>query len=266
MILFIIEGDAERKILDVFRRFYFDKKLKSNFVYQFCNNIYELYEYMQENEFNSVIMTLKDANANNVKLFEINKDLEDYNEHDFDQIYLFFDYDIQNSNLSIDKMNKQANELLKFFNDETQNGKIYINYPMIESIKCTERLPDLNYKDYRVDIDNCRDFKKWVVDNFTYYKSSDFYLLSSESKDKKSQLSFVRNNWQYLNVQNIKKANYICNNEYKIPDSKSNISQINVFNIEKELALTSRYISIINSFPLFMFEYFKNPEFLYKKC
>lgn len=35
--------------------------------------------------------------------------------------------------------------MLDFFSDETENGKLYINYPMIESLKYTKEIPDANY-------------------------------------------------------------------------------------------------------------------------
>ena len=46
-------------------------------------------------------------------------------------------YDFQNSQLSLDEINRRVEEMLKLFDDETDNGKLYINYPMIESIRYT---------------------------------------------------------------------------------------------------------------------------------
>ncbi len=263
--MFVVEGEAERKLLQTLEEFYFDARLRSNFVYQFCNNIYEFYEYMRANDFDSVVMALKDAKSNNIKRFQVNKDLDEYDEYEFEQTYLFFDYDIQNNNLSIEQMNSRVKELLHYFNDETGKGKIYINYPMVESIRCTDKLPDDKYKGYRVSIDDCRNFKEWSAKNFTYYGNSNFYLLDSDENRSKAQKSSVRNNWQRLNDQNIKKANYICNDDYSIPADKSIVSQENLFGAERDLVLNSESVSILNSFPLFLFEYFKNPKFLYKK-
>lgn len=36
--------------------------------------------------------------------------------------------------------------MLDYFSDETENGKLYINYPMIESLKYTKEIPDANYR------------------------------------------------------------------------------------------------------------------------
>lgn len=35
---------------------------------------------------------------------------------------------------------------MDYFSDETENGKLYINYPMIESLKYTKEIPDANYR------------------------------------------------------------------------------------------------------------------------
>ena len=78
----------------------------------------------------------------------IKKKLESRNENpisdelsitDFSEVYLFFDYDFQNKNLEQKELNAQLNEMLEFFSDETDNGKLYVSYPMIESIKCTQK-------------------------------------------------------------------------------------------------------------------------------
>ena len=56
---------------------------------------------------------------------------------DISEIFLFFDYDFLNSQLSLDEINRRVEEMLTLFDDETDNGKLYINYPMIESIRYT---------------------------------------------------------------------------------------------------------------------------------
>ena len=67
----------------------------------------------------------------------------------FSQIFLFFDYDFQNR-IGLDKVNEILSEMLEYFDDETGNGKLYVNYPMIESLKYTKELPDEHYADYVV--------------------------------------------------------------------------------------------------------------------
>lgn len=51
---------------------------------------------------------------------------------------------------------KRLKELLDFFNEETDMGKLYINYPMIESLKYTKQLPDADFHTYRTTLEECR--------------------------------------------------------------------------------------------------------------
>lgn len=67
----------------------------------------------------------------------------------FSQIFLFFDYDFQNR-IGLENVNTILEEMLGFFDNETDNGKLYVNYPMIESLKYTKTLPDANYWKYTV--------------------------------------------------------------------------------------------------------------------
>ena len=73
----------------------------------------------------------------------------------FSEIYLIFDYDFQNKNLPLDMMNRQIDEMLDLFDDETDNGRLYINYPMVEAIRYTKLLPDASYLKYVVSRADC---------------------------------------------------------------------------------------------------------------
>lgn len=60
---------------------------------------------------------------------------------DFTNIILVFDYERQDTNFSEDKIVCMQN----YFMDATDTGKLYINYPMIESYQHLCSLPDGNY-------------------------------------------------------------------------------------------------------------------------
>lgn len=92
----------------------------------------------------------------------------------FSQIFLFFDYDFQNR-IGLEKVNEVLFEMLEFFNDETENGKLYINYPMIESLKYTKDLPDDNYYTYLVTREECTRFKE-TAEHFAYAKANNIDL------------------------------------------------------------------------------------------
>ena len=154
--------------------------------------------------------------------------------------------------------------MLDFFSDETDNGKLYINYPMVESIKCTQKLPDEHFYEYKVTRGDCSNFKNYVSNVYTYYKSTDFIQFSLDKKTKelrpitKERERIIKGNWDYLKEQNIKKANYICKDVYDYPENKSDVGQKSIFGSQLEkFVLPKNEVSILNAFPLFLFEYFK---------
>lgn len=111
----------------------------------------------------------------------------------FSQIFLFFDYDFQNR-MGLKKLNDILKEMLTFFSNETENGRLYINYPMVESLK----------------------------------------------------------------LQNVKKANYIISGNDAMPDSKDTVNQKKIFNAQIEQYVEPKeQVSILNSFPIFVYDYLK---------
>ena len=135
---------------------------------------------------------------------------------------------------------------------------------MVESIKCTQKLPDENFFEYKVTREDCSDFKDYVSRVYNYYGSTDFIQFSTDKKTKELRLitkereQFVKENWEYLKEQNIKKANYICKDVYDYPENKSDVDQKSIFGSQLEkFVLLKNEVSILNAFPLFLFEYFK---------
>ena len=123
------------------QRLYFSYK-EEQIICSYNNNIYQLYKDLQEYDGDGDIVTIlkeKFAGKENNQLKDINV------ASDISEIYLFFDYDFHNTNLTIEEINRQVKEMLETFDNETENGKLYIDYPMVESIRYTKELPDSNY-------------------------------------------------------------------------------------------------------------------------
>lgn len=83
---------------------------------------------------------------------------------------------------------------------------------MVESIKCTQKLPDEHCFEYKVTKDDCLDFKNYVSKTFSFYKSSDFMQFSIDKKSNvlrqitNNREKIVSENWIYLKEQKIKKS------------------------------------------------------------
>ena len=79
---------------------------------------------------------------------------------------------------------------------------------------------------------------EFVSQVYSYYKSTDFIQFSLDKKTKelrpitKEREQLVKENWEYLKEQNIKKANYICYNSFEYPKNKEAVNQDNIFNSE----------------------------------
>ena len=174
------------------------------------------------------------------------------------EIFLFFDYDFHHSQLSLEEINKRIEEMLRMFDDETNNGKLYINYPMIESIRYTKELPDKNYYQYTVVRDDCRDFKK-LAHEFSFYNGFDHILFKKDEESiSKERYLTIKNNWMTLIEMNVCKANWLICNKYQLPSSKSDINQLSIFlNQKSKYVDAENSVSVLNAFPIFIYDYMK---------
>lgn len=255
MILFIFEG--EKREPDLFRtlqELFFPNK-NEQIICSYNNNIYQLYkdleEYDGDGDIVSLLMEKFDGKLDNpLRGLSVAADIS--------EIYLFFDYDFQNKNLTLDQMNRQIKEMLALFDNETDNGKLYIDYPMVESIRYTKSLPDRNYWSYTVTRKECSRFKGLSAD-FSDYDSYDFVLLKEHRKNTDAEIEKIRQNWKYLKEQNVCKANFLCQGINAIPKCKDAILQKNIFNaqLEKYVKTSECRVAILNAFPLFLYDYFK---------
>lgn len=255
MILFVFEG--KRREPDIFKTLeylFFPKG--QTIVCSFGNNIYELYRQLQALGGGGDIVSILREKYENSPDSPFSPDTKS---SDFSEIFLFFDYDFQNRNLTMGQMNRQISEMLELFNDETDYGQLYINYPMIEAIRYTKELPDSHFSDYCVSRTDCHDkgFKD-MAQQFSAYGSLDFIVIDFRTTPSEKKVSIVKQNWELLERQNVVKANWICNGKLDIPVDKDTISQQRIFESQLSLFIVPKNeVSILSAFPLFNFNYFK---------
>lgn len=253
MILFVFEGERREPIIfKTINSLYFQRKEQS-IVCSFGNNIYKLYSEMKALDGDGDIVALMSEILKN----KPSNPLTGYNKaSDFSEVYMFFDYDLHDNatRMTYDEKNNILREMLAFFDDETGNGKLYVNYPMVESIRYTKEIPDSDYWQYVVQISDCPQFKKMAKD-FSFYGNLDFI---SHKRNTQEDFQKAKRNWEILKEQNTSKANYICNGVFGLPASKSDVSQDKIFESQvSKYVLAHNEIAILNSFPLFLYEYFK---------
>lgn len=242
MILFIFEGKDDEQLFSTIQRLFFGKTTDL-IVATFNNNIYALYDKMLKLGYGAdIVLAVK----------ENDDKLRGYSSGDFSEVYLFFDYDFHHRRPLAD-LNRMVAQMLDFFDDETGNGKLYINYPMLEAIRYVKSLPDRDFINYTAARSDCKHFKR-MTHEFSCFSSMDFIQLKAQPSDK--TIDNVRNNWTLLKKMNAEKANYICNGVCGFPKELSDIGQQKIFAGQINKYVGDSMVSILSAYPLFLLEYF----------
>ena len=280
MILFIFEGENdEPRLYKTLKEIFHFALPEEEILHYFCNNIFSLYNAIKsysdgengENPFEDIdiINVLKeDAIVNHKKCNGLEKIKHSY---EVSEIFMFFDYDIrkqdEKNKLTIEEQNAKILELFNYFENENldseRNGiKLYINYPMIESYRFFKKeLPDEDFKNYTFDLMSEKTFKQ-IVNEESFYKNLKYLCFDMKktrevkTPSDEKQIEKIRQNWLSLRELNIKKAHFICSDDYTIPSDKNSINQRAIFDnqIEKYVKPNNE-VAILNAFPLFWFEY-----------
>jgi hypothetical protein len=128
---FIVEGEArEPQIIDNISRVFFSRGNFKIITLPAGENIYMLWKKLKEDDFDTdIIEVLREGNK------EIKKQLMGLSRDDFSEVYLFFDYDGHQTNLGKADDENVIYQMLESFDNETENGKLYISYPMVEALR-----------------------------------------------------------------------------------------------------------------------------------
>lgn len=228
-ILFIFEGEkAEKQIADSFLKCF----LVDDFVVYcaFCTTIYNLYNKISQDEDLDTFTLLKELPKNK-------EALSPYKRNDFAEIYLFFDYDGHTTSADDEKMK----DILNLFSEETEFGKLFINYPMVESLK--HYSDSLDFKNLKVE--SKKDIKyKRLVSEVGGEEFRHFHLYTPKL-------------WTTLIEVHLMKMNYIVNESYTIPSEYYSQKQIFHNQLCRYINIDGT-ISVLSSFPIFLFDYYGN--------
>lgn len=262
MILFIFEGKDDKTYFESIKRLFFPEK-SDTFVCTYNSNIYSLYTKLNQHDTLNGMLKVNTVSVFNEILTEKGDyTLKDFREDEVSEIYLFFDYDFQEDSRTLQENNKILSEMLMYFTDETENGKLYINYPMVESLRYTKELPDNDYWKYTITRQRCQEESfKHQVHGFSFYGSNLQYIIpiikheDDEAKIQEKTNTAIKN-WKHLIVMNVSKSNYICNSKNVIPDETGNQKEIFDNQLSKYVQTEECKVAILNAFPIFLFEYF----------
>ncbi|MGN0364930.1 MAG: hypothetical protein ACI4E5_03205 [Suilimivivens sp.] len=128
---FIVEGEArEPLIIDNISKVFFTHANFKIITLLAGQNIYMLWKKLKEDDFDTdIIEVLREEHE------ELKGQLEGISRDDFSEVYLFFDYDGHQNNLSEEDDADVLEQMLVSFDNETENGKLYISYPMVEAMR-----------------------------------------------------------------------------------------------------------------------------------
>lgn len=260
-IAFIYEGvQAEDSLLTNMKQVYLSEFYNvETFYLPADGNIYMLWRQLVEDEFETnVIDVLKEMSREARDRIEE----QDLKASDFAEIYLFFDYDGHAASFSETRVH-EANELCKrlnmpevknkwdllermllVFQNETEEGKLYVSYPMVESIKEIKK-DSAEYKRLYIPLADTPDYKR------RFFEKSDYGNYAEITKEM----------WDNACKASVKQANLIvyqkaeCNYEEFI----NNLTQRDIYHAQKKYyinAVGEKLLAILNSLPLFLLEYF----------
>lgn len=205
-------------------------------------NIYMLWERLQEDDFETDIISVIKEMCKSVKIDDSNN----LRSSEFSEVYLFFDYDLHSKKNNLKEIHRGKDivkEMLETFDNETENGKLYISYPMVESIKDIS-LERKAYDNLCISLLQSGDYKK-VVNG-----QSDFLNYD--------RITF--NMWLCACKASVKRASFLVNDteECDYDTFIKKVTQREIYFVQRDkFVIGNETIAIINALPLFLVEYYK---------
>lgn len=238
IIVFIFEGEKrERELVENVTSLFLKGKYQALFLHLPANqNCYMLWQKLKEDEFDTdIIELIRESNL------DAAEKLRGISRQQIDQIFMFFDYDPHQNNLPADiDFNSVMCEMIETFDNETENGKLYISYPMIEAIRDFSDLQcEAFYKCY-VDKEDINDYKTKSGDRNPYAQLNKYTIKSWE------RILHVFC-WRISCLFEIDSLTY----EFY----KHEITPQSIFCKEKQLYLNDKCF-VLSAIPEFLFDYF----------
>lgn len=229
-VLFVFEGEkTEEQIVSSLQVFFLQENTTIKCVYG--AEIYQIYQAIKADEDLDTFNLLRERSVQNKEV------LDGFTREDFAEIYLFFDYDGHSSLADDNKLE----ELLAFFDEETDKGKLYVSYPMVEALK--------HISDY----ETFRDLTVACKKNIGYKNIVHHVGINKLSRFNKYDLD----TWNALIEVHLKKANFIVHDSFAFPNEL--ITQPYLFSKQLEKYINPlSVVAVLSAFPIFLHDYYGN--------
>ena len=239
-VLFIVEGEnAEVELFSTMLRI-LNPKVNYEF-YSYNTNIHSLAQLLFNNysdfdkEEIDIRLVLRSVESNEEKRKILSQRYRD--------IFLIFDFDPQHDHCHFDTVRR----MIEFFDDSTTNGKLFINYPMLESVRHLSELPDDSFKDRTISCNELVNYKDIVAKNNKYcdYKKYNYTLVIS------------------IVVHHLKKLNFILTGEYCLPTYEDYylLDYLKLFDEQINVMSKRNLIYVINTSVMLLIDF--NPTQFY---
>jgi len=245
-ILLIFEGKkTEPDIFDNIKKVFFNKNPKPIFYAIWDCDILSLYKEIKEDRYLDTLLLLQEKDNKN-------KDIKNLKREDISQIFMFFDFEgrnIKNKAQYCDKLK----DMLEIFNNETEQGKLYLSYPMVEALKHAKK----NLSENEL---NCI----WNINGKEHYKT---YIGRISNYTDSRKLNF--NDWQLLISLCIQKAYCLVYEKWKVPTYKdvNALDQTKILNSQKnKFIIPKNSVISLSAFPFFILNYFGEELYEKLKC
>jgi len=181
----------------------------------------------------------------------IKKQIENLDTAKITDIFLIFDYERQEPKFNAEQLEK----ILEFFNNSTENGQLYINYPMIESYKHLKKpLPDTDYLD--------RICKCNILTN-SHKKNNQYKKVVGEESGFTDLRKIEAEDLRQFIIHNLCKASYITSKNKKeiskeiAYDYWKHFDLIDILNVQNKCSddLESGFVYILCTCLFFILEY-----------
>jgi hypothetical protein len=252
-ILFIVEGAKdEPKYIEQFIQYHKEVMEKNGnhvspiIVQSYGTLIYDLYRkissYKMDDEFETIPVLLELLNS---KSISYDAELDDYEK--FSDIFLFFDLDAHYYCRRKDRneiLCESMNDLLSFFNESTEKGKLLISYPMFEALKC--------FNDDFINESNV------TLHSFNIYEVEKKGSSTTFKQKYKCISSDCYNNPDYSNEKIEKLVQYFIYGSMHLVENEANItnSESIFINQFEKFIKPNEQVVILSSFPHFIVDIF----------
>lgn len=241
--LFIVEGEKRdvRFLNDLAKEFMPESREIKTYILPAAKNIYMLYEQLEKDDFETDIVEILRESSN-----EAAKILEGLHRDDIDDIFLFFDFDPQHFKREGTEdaailISEALEKMFVVFNNETEFGKLYVSYPMIEALY-----------DYKRDGPPC------VAHSNCYLSLDDVSRYKTLAGENNPIASEHRPQWkEALNVFVSKVGCLFERESLDFSEYRKLITPSAVYREEMRLLVKNEMVFCLSSLPEFLLDYYR---------